>query len=396
MPADVELPFTRAEYDDRLLRTRAAMGRAGIGVLVVTDPANMAWLSGYDAWSFYTHQALVVSDDDDPVYWGRALDAHTARRTVWMDESHIVTYPDDLVQSPDRHPMEHLADVLAERGLRDLPVAVELDGLSYSAAADRTLRAALGRPDLVDATGLVNRRRAVKSPRELELMRIAARILERVHARVREVAQPGMRTNDLVAEIYHAAISGTPEHGGDYPAIVPLVASGAAAAAPHLTWDDAPLERGAATFLELGACHRRYHAVASRSLYVGEPPDAIRRAERALLEALDVGIDVARAGNRAGDVADAVDAALRRNGIDRRGARCGYPVGLGFPPDWGERTTSLRTGDPTVLEPGMTFHLMPGLWTDDWGLEITETVVVRDGAPAECLAEIPRALVVVP
>jgi ectoine hydrolase len=286
--------------------------------------------------------------------------------------------------------------VLTGRRLRGLPTGVELAGLSAAAAADRTLRAALGRPDLVDATGLVNRQRAVKSPRELELMRIAARILERVHARVREVVRPGIRENDLVAEIYHAAISGTPEHGGDYPAIVPLLASGADAAAPHLTWGDTPLVRGAATFLELGACHRRYHAVASRSLYVGDPPRTIRRAEHALIEALEVGIDVARAGNRAGDVAEAVDASLRRHGIDRRGARCGYPIGLGFPPDWGERTTSLRAGDPTVLEAGTTFHLMPGLWTDEWGLEITETILVRDDGPAECLADIPRPLVVVP
>ena len=395
MPEDVELPFTRDEYGERLRRTRAAMEGRGIEVLHVTDPSNMAWITGFDAWSFYTHQGVIVTLDDDPVYWGRMQDTFAARRTVWMDEERIVPYPDHYVQTPDRHPMEQLGQVLTERGLAGRRLGVELDNYYYSAAADRSLRASLGRDDLIDATGLVNWERAVKSPRELSYMRIAARILEGVYERLREVVRPGIRKNDLVAEIYHAAISGTPEHGGDYPAIVPLLPTGADAAASHLTWTDAPMERGAGTFFELAGCYRRYHAPLCRTLYLGEPPRAFRDAEQALLEGLEEGIDVARAGNRACDVADALADAMRRHGIDRRGARCGYPIGLSYPPDWGERTISFRSTDETVLQPGMTFHFMPGLWMDDWGFEVTESIVIRDDGPAECLLDVPRELMVV-
>jgi ectoine hydrolase len=395
VPDDVELPFTRDEYGERLRRTRASMERRGIEVLHVTDPSNMAWLTGFDAWSFYTHQGVIVTLDDDPVYWGRMQDTFAARRTVWMDEERIVPYPDHYVQTPDRHPMEQLGQVLSERGLAGRRLGVELDNYYYSAAADRSLRASLGRDDLIDATGLVNWERAVKSPRELSYMRIAARILEGVYERLREVVRPGIRKNDLVAEIYHAAISGTPEHGGDYPAIVPLLPTGADAAASHLTWTDAPMERGAGTFFELAGCYRRYHAPLCRTLYLGEPPRVFRDAEQALLEGLEAGIDVARAGNRACDVADALADAMARHGIDRRGARCGYPIGLSYPPDWGERTISFRSTDETVLEPGMTFHFMPGLWMDDWGFEVTESIVIRDEGPAECLLDVPRELMVV-
>jgi ectoine hydrolase len=52
--------------------------------------------------------------------------------------------------------------------------------------------------------------------------------------------------------------------------------------------------------------------------------------------------------------------------------------------------------DTTVLEPGMTFHFMPALWMEDWGLEITETLLIRDGGAAECLADYPRKLFVKP
>ena len=78
-------------------------------------------------------------------------------------------------------------------------------------------------------------------------------------------------------------------------------------------------------------------------------------------------------------------AVLARRGVHREG-RCGYPIGLSYPPDWGERTYSIRDTDDTVLRPNMTFHFMPGLWMEDWGLEITETLLVREANPAECLA----------
>ena len=83
---DVELPFTRLEYADRLARVRASMDARGIEVLVAADPSNMSWLTGYDGWSFYTPQAVIVTGDGEPWWWGRRMDANGARRTIHMDE----------------------------------------------------------------------------------------------------------------------------------------------------------------------------------------------------------------------------------------------------------------------------------------------------------------------
>jgi ectoine hydrolase len=83
---------------------------------------------------------------------------------------------------------------------------------------------------------------------------------------------------------------------------------------------------------------------------------------------------------------------LRKHGFDKDN-RTGYPIGLSYPPDWGERTASLRSGDKTLLESGMTFHFMTGLWMEDWGFEITESIVIGESAP-EILANVPRKLFV--
>ncbi|MBO9445273.1 M24 family metallopeptidase [Ruegeria sp. R14_0] len=387
--------FSRAEYDRRLAKTRAAMSAAGLDAMFVEDPSNMAWLTGYEGWSFYVHQGVLILHDADPIWWGRKQDANGARRTVWMADDRIHGYADEFVQSTVRHPMQNLAALILEIGLAKGRIGVELDNYYYSAKAHLTLLAELPKAELIDANALVNWQRAVKSDEEIALMRKAARISEHVIDGVLDRIEPGMRKNDLVAQIYHDAITGVGDDWGDYAAIVPLLPSGADAAAPHLTWDGAPFKSGECTFFELSGCYRRYHTPFCRSVFLGDPPDHLLRAETALVEGLEAGLNAARAGNQARDIAMALAAPLERAGIER-GARCGYPIGLSYPPDWGERTISLRPEDETVLEPGMTFHFMPGLWMDDWGLEITESILITETGPAECFCNRPRKLFVKP
>ncbi|WP_068116064.1 ectoine hydrolase DoeA [Tropicimonas marinistellae] len=391
--ATVQLPFSAAEYARRLAKVRAAMERAGIDLLFVQDPSNMAWLTGYDGWSFYVHQGVLVTPDRDPLWWGRRQDANGALRTVWMEPSNVRGYADNFVQSTERHPMQDLAALIREYGDSRSRIGVEMDNYYFSAKAYTTLCEELPDADLVDATALVNWQRAVKSDEEIAFMRKAARIVETVMDGVLDRIEPGMRKNELVAEIYRDLVRGSGDDWGDYPAIVPLLPSGSDAAAPHLTWDGSPFRAGEATFFELAGCYRRYHVPLCRTVFLGPPTETFRRAEAALVEGLEAGLDTARAGNRAADVANALAAPLERAGIER-GARCGYPIGLSYPPDWGERTISLRAEDQTILEPGMTFHFMPGLWMEDWGLEITESILIRPDGPAECFCDRPRRLFV--
>jgi len=390
---DVDLPFSRQEYADRLTKVRASMEARGIEVLVAADPSNMSWLTGYDGWSFYTPQAVVVTHDGEPWWWGRRMDANGARRTVYMDEAQILDYSDDHVMSTERHAFGQLAGLLDGMGHGSASVGVELDNYYYSAAAHQHLCAGLPDAEVVDATALVNWQRGVKSDRELEYMRRGARIVERMHARIRDVIHPGMRKCDLVAEIYATGISGTEEFGGDYPAFVPMMPTGADASAPHLTWDDKPLKVGEGTFFEIAGAYRRYQLPLCRTTFLGTPPDDMRRAEKAVLNGLDAGLAAARAGNRAKDVATDFYTTMEAAGFHKEG-RCGYPIGISYPPDWGERTISFRTTDETVLQPGMTFHFMPGLWMDTWGLEITESIVITEDGPAEPLADVPRVIYV--
>ena len=211
-----EKNFTTSEYQRRIEKTRKAMTIAGLEAIVVSDPSNMSWLTGYDGWSFYVFQAVVLTHHGEPVWWGRAMDAQGAARTVFMEEGDSIRgYDDTFVQNPAKHPMEDMALLLAELGLEQAQIGVELDNYYYSAKAHQVLGHELPKATLKDATGLVNWQRAVKSEREIEYMQRAARIVEAMHERILELAEPGMRKNDLIAEIYGTGIRGAHGFWGD-------------------------------------------------------------------------------------------------------------------------------------------------------------------------------------
>jgi ectoine hydrolase len=381
-----------AEREARLRRVRERMAARGIDTLLVSDPANMHYLTGYDGWSFYTPQGVLVPAAGDVLLFTREMDAPGARMTTSLADDQILGFPDDYVQQRDRHPLDWVAAELSRRGVLGATVAVEMDAYYFSPRAYESLRAALPGARLVDAQELVNWVRAVKSPAELELMRTAARIVERVMAAGVDAVEPGVRQCDAVAAIYDAAVRGANGAGGDYPAIVPMLPTGAGTGTPHLTWSDEPFRSGEGTLLELAGCYRRYHCPMARTVFLGRPPQRLLELAAATREGLEAALDAVRPGVRCEQVEAAWREHIARHGLEKP-SRIGYSVGLNYPPDWGEHTMSLRPGDTTELEPGMTFHMIVGMWMDGGGFELSETFHVTAGG-AECLSSFPRELAV--
>jgi len=109
-----------------------------------------------------------------------------------------------------------------------------------------------------------------------------------------------------------------------------------------------------------------------------------------IAEGLNTVLEKVRPGVLCEELAVAWKAVISRYGIEKD-SRIGYPVGIGFPPTWGELTASLRAGDKTVMEKNMTFHCIPAIWMEKYGLVISESFAVTDKG-AECFADFPRVL----
>ena len=368
-----------AEYADRLRAVRTAMAGRSMAALVVTDPANLYYLTGYNAWSFYTPQCLVVGASGDPVLFTRAMDATGAGHTAYLSDDLIEGYPEHLVHRSDIHPFDWIAERMRERRLvaplAAPTVGVEADSPFFSARGYLALQSGLRGARLEDSRELVNWVRVVKSDYELEQMRIAGTIAQRAMEVALHAVAPGRRQCDAVAEILAAQVLGTEEHGGDFTAIVPLLPTGAGAGTPHLTWTDAPFTTGEATTIEIAGVYRRYHSPIARTIMLGEPPKRLASTAAIVADGMARVLDEVRPGRTPHEIHAVWDAVIRTHGLSKA-SRIGYSIGIGYPPDWGERTVSLRADEHLALEAGTCLHIILGMWMDGWGYELSEPVAV--------------------
>jgi ectoine hydrolase len=367
------------EYAARLARVRASMSERSLAALVVSDPANLYYLTGYDAWSFYTPQCLVVPAHGEPVLFARAMDAAGAGHTAYLPADAVEGYPEHLVHRPDVHPFDWIAQRIRERGLVDLAqspvVGVEGDSHFFSARGYLALAAGLPEARLEDSRELVNWVRVVKSGHELAQLRIAGSIAQHAMEVALDAVQPGRRQCDAVADIVAAQARGTDQHGGDYAAIVPMLPTGEGAGTPHLTWSDQPFRQGEATTIEIAGVYRRYHAPIARTVMLGEPPARLASTAAVVRDGMARVLEEIRPGRTPYEVHAVWDEVIRAEGLTKA-SRIGYSIGIGYPPDWGERTISLRPHESTVLQPGMCFHIILGMWMDGWGYELSEPVAL--------------------
>ncbi|MDD4550001.1 MAG: M24 family metallopeptidase [Syntrophomonadaceae bacterium] len=388
------LAFEVAEYKERIRKVKESMSEKGIDVLLITDPANMNYLTGYDGWSFYVHQMLILMmDAEEPIWVGRGQDGNGAKMTTWLKDENIMSYTDDYIQSLTKHPMEFVAGIVKEKGKGNQVIGVEMEAYYFTAKCFERLQASLPNATLKDATLLINWVRVIKSEQEIAYIRKATRIVEKAMQVAVDSLGSGIRECDVAANIFHAQISGTEEYGGDYCSIIPLIPSGERTRSAHLSWDtDRRYEKGDQVNLELAACYKRYHSPLARTAIVGKPADRLIAISETVIE----GIGNALAAVKPGLICEEVEEVWRKT-IAKSGfikdSRIGYSMGLNYPPDWGEHTASFRPGDKTVLKPNMTFHMIPGIWMDDIGFEVSQTFRVT-GNGCEIFSDFPRKLFV--
>jgi hypothetical protein len=207
--------FAHEEYIARQNAVLTSMADRGLDTLVVTEPANMCYLTGYDGWSFYTPQCLLVAARlDEPVLIVRGMDANAGKVTTHLKPDNILGFPDHYVQQPDRHAMDWVAEEMGRRGIDGGVIGLEMDSYYFSPMAYEHLKAGLPNARIANANNLVNWVRAIKSPAELAYMRDAARIITETMRVGIEAVAVGTRQCDAVAAIYGTAIRGVDGLGG--------------------------------------------------------------------------------------------------------------------------------------------------------------------------------------
>ncbi len=387
-----ELIFSKEEYQIRIRKTKEMMDKAGMEMLLVMDPGNMNYLTGYDGWSFYVHQGVILSlDQDKPFWFGREQDKNGARITSWLTDDKLHGYPDEYVQSRYTHTMIWLADLLGKMGLDKKTLGMEMDGYWFNARMYLTLLEKLPQSTPMDGTNLVNWVKSIKSPAEIAYMRQAAQICENVMDTAVKQINVGVWEKDVAAMVAAGQIAGTDEFGGSSTALFPIMPSGQRTSTAHLTFHpDRKYQKNDVVLLELAGARHRYHAPLARTVYLGDPPDDLKKTADSVIIGLRETLSFVKPGVTAEEVEEKWRQSIAVTGLVKP-SRVGYSYGLNYVPDWGEHTVSLRPGDKTVLKPGMTLHFMPGIWLEKYGFECSEPILITEDG-CEKFIEYPQEL----
>ena len=383
--------FPQSEFDLRLKNIKSSMDNKGLDLIIITDPSNMNYTTGYDGWSFYVPQGVIISlDNDEPIWFGRMQDSKGAMVTTFLKKENILGYPEELIQSPPKHPYDYVTNFLKTKKWDTKNIGVEMDNYYYSAECHNRLIKECPNAQFYDANLLVNWVRLIKSDNEINYMRDASKLVQLGMKKAYEKIKPGVRQNQVSGQIQNALLSGNNNMGGEYSGLTIILASGVAASASHLTPTDKKFIKNEGTIIELGGVKNRYHCPMSRTVYIGKPDDKINDIMNITNEAFENALQYIKPGNTANDVAVAFWDILSKYGLEKD-SRLGYSIGVGYPPDWGEHTMSIRKNDMTVLKPNLTFHMIAGMWMDTWGLEVSESICVTD-KDFELFCDFPRAL----
>ena len=370
--------FEKQEYKERLKKVKIDMQKKGIDLLVSHDPANMNYLTGYDAWSFYYAQCVLVHlNEDEPICFVRAQDGGGAYIKTYLKNENIIEYDEKYIHTWPLHPYQYLVEIIKKRKWDNVNIGLEMDSHYFTAYCYETIKKGLPNAKFKDAERLVNWVRVVKSNKEIKLMQSAARIVESGMKTAFKSINPGVRQCDAVADIQKALFNGTKEFGGDYPSIAALLPTGKGTSASHLTHTDEKFVSGEATIIEIAGAYKRYHCPMARTVLLGAKDQKKVDTMKATNEALDAGISATKPGNTIDDVAQKFWAVLDKYKI-KKDSRTGYSIGIGYPPDWGEQTFNILKGDKTILQPNVTFHMIAVMQFGDWGVEASEAVRVTE------------------
>ncbi|MBW2941928.1 ectoine hydrolase [Zhongshania aquimaris] len=365
---DMTFPFE--EYQRRLSELRLRIADRRLDAVVISDPENIMYLTDYQTTGYSFFQALVVPVDDEPFMITRALEESNIIARTWVERTR--PYPDtgDAIQM--------LVDALREFGLANKRIGYERNSYFFPAYQQDRIHTTLTDAKLLDCFGIVEQGRICKSPAEIQLMRKAALATEAGMQAGIDACKAGVTENEIGAAISAAMFRA----GGEPPAVMPYVTSGPRTMIGHATWEGRSVLPGEHVFLEVGGCFRRYHTAMMRTVVLGKLSDSMYHAQERMKHALHAVHEKVQPGMTVSDADNLVRNIISENDVGARLiTRSGYSIGIAFPPSWDEGyIVSLKQGESTVLQPGMTFHIIPWMWgvDGDKTCGISDTIYITD------------------
>ena len=386
-PIEKEVPFADTEFAERLAKVRREMAKSHLDFLLVHHMPNICYLCGYETTLTDWYSCLIV-----PLEGELTLQASDpALAVLYTKITNLFAVRWDKMNEGS----EQLVDLLTDYGVKGKRIGIEPRRPGLFAHTAKVLQEQFPGIELVDASDLILKIRAVKSSAEIECLRRSAKISVIAMEAAVAAIRPGITENQVAAAAMEAAVNAGSEYFSNM-----WVRAGNRSSILHATYRRHFIAPGDPIVMEFGGVYKRYTAPVYGTAVLGRPSERLQRYADICLRTLDLLYDNVRPGRTMDEVAEAAGKGL--DGVDTdvnfTGGyrdRMGYSVGIGFPPDWAEHSVQITRGYMNILQPGMVFHTarsvrLPGIIS----AAFSETILVTETG-CEILTPHRRELVIV-
>jgi len=372
------MSFGTKEYRERIKKTKEKMALQGIEVLLITDPANIYYLSGYDSWSFYGLQVLIIiSDEDEPIWIGHEQEISKVTATSWLYYENVISYSKEYVESSVKHPMNFVTDILNQIGQSQRTLGLEMDSYHFTFKCYQVLKKGLPSAVIKDASFLVNTIRMIKSNTEIEYMRYASIIGEKAMIQGINSIDVNVGSFDILDKVIQAQINGAKGFDGNYSFIAPALSLERKAHRRQSGSITSEYKQGDTIVLEVSGSYKRYYSSITRTINLGKPTETMQLISEIALEGLNTCIELIKPGINYQEIEKTWRKTINRNGFCNE-SNFRSSIGLNYLHRFGQNIPSINKQNNIIIEPNMTFHFTPCIWFGNERFETSESVLVTD------------------
>jgi len=341
----------------RLEKLLAGLGEKGLDGILISQPENRRYLSGFDGSAGF----LIITKN-------RSILATDSRYTV-QARSQAPEYEIFTVTGDIRGWFPGLA-----AGLNIKRLGFEEGHLTFSLY--RRLCDILGKGktglEFVPVEGIVEPLRAVKEPGEIELISQAAEISDAAMDYIRGELHPGMTEREAAWEIEKFMR----EKGSQALPFDIIVASGPNAALPHAQPSARAIQEGEPIVIDIGARVGGYASDLSRTFCLGAPDDTFKKVYDTVLGAQAGAMAIIKPGMTGAEADQVARIIIEEGGYGEAfGHGLGHGVGLAT-----HEQPRLGPGSPDELSDSIVFTIEPGIYIEGWGgVRIEDLVIMEQG-----------------
>lgn len=353
---------------DRVERIREQMTKRKIDGLILTDIDNVRYATGFTG---STAAAVVTSK----------------RAVILVDSRYILQAKGECKGFEPQLFTGDMLQAISSVVNEDAPASVGYEAEHMVCMTLDKLRIMVGEAsDLVGVTSAIEDLRYVKTPEEIESIRLSVNLADDCFSHLLSFIKPGMTERDVSLEIYLFFY----KHGAGL-AFDSIVATGPNAACPHWQPTDAVIQPGHMLKLDFGSRLNGYNSDITRTIFIGEPDEKQKEVYNTVLQGQLNAIAVMKPGMIGKDVDAAARGCIASKGY---GPNFGHGLGhsLGICTHDGPRMTAVSEA---VLEPGVVMTVEPGIYIEGWGgVRIEDDVLITETG-VEVLTKSTKEIVVI-